>query len=252
MKRKEEIKLKLKNMGKRSEVEKLIYKVMDALDPSGVNSKKYRTMFSTMSDTRFEKFMSDMFEDDNINFTLDIEDFERELTLENSEKAAKILNIPLMERVIMPFSNMDREHPTVTKVPVFVGYHIEKRMQQMNLKKNSTSIHISERSATTGQVVGNDKNGRSSDQENVALTVMGADNILKEINGFRSDGLQRKNYAYASISKNGYCSLEEAEAQAGIEDRTALNTVDVFYTGMGIKTDLVSPDLLLVSTAKKG
>ena len=58
--------------------------------------------------------------------------------------------------------------------------------------------------------------------------------------------------AYADIAKTGVCSVDKVEQNHGIEDRTALNTLDVFYTGMGIKTDIVTPDYLLVSTAKRG
>ena len=86
----------------------------------------------------------------------------------------------------------------------------------------------------------------------MALVVIGADKILEEFNGFRADGMARKNEAYADIAKTGGCSVDKVEQNHGIEDRTALNTLDVFYTGMGIKTDIVTPDYLLVSTAKRG
>ena len=237
---------------KRKSAEKLVYDVMNALDPTGTNTNRYKKLFSTMSDSKFENFMKCMFEDDNMNFTLEIKEFDREVNLDMIEKAAKILGIELEEYVILPHISMSQEHPVVTKEKCITGYHIEKRMEQTNSKKNSSSTHIDERSATTGQVVGHDKNGRSSDQENIALTLIGGTNILKEINGFRADGLQRKNYAYAQIARTGECSLEDIEANAGVEDRLALETVDVYYKTMGIQTDLITPDLLLISSVKKG
>lgn len=240
------------NLAKRAEAEKLVYDYMDIVDPSGKNTKMYKDFFSTMSDAKFEKFMKQMFDDFSMNYILDVEDYERGVTIESAEKALKFLGVPVTEYLIMPHLNMDTTRPIVGKQKVVVGYDIEIRMQQTNHKKNSTSIHIAERSATTGQVVGNDKNGRSSDQENMALVVLGADKILAELNGFRADGLGRKNEAYADIARTGVCSVDKVEANHGVEDRTALNTMDVFYTGMGIKTDLVTPDLLLVSTAKQG
>lgn len=240
------------NIKKRKAAESQVYAVMDALDPSGTNTKRYKKLFSTMSDSKFENFMKCMFDDDNMNFTLEIKEFEREVTIEMIEKAAKILGIELEEYVVLPHISMSQENPVVTKEKCITGYHIEKRMEQMNNKKNSGSTHIDERSATTGQVVGHDKNGRSSDQENIALTVIGATNILKEMNGFRADGLKRKNYAYAQIAKTGECSLKDIEETAGIEDRLALETVDVYYKTMGIQTDLITPDYLLISSVKKG
>lgn len=237
---------------KRKEAENILYKTMDALDPSGANTKAYKDLFATMSDAKFIKFVSSMFDDETINFTMNMVDYEREMHLECAEDAAKLLGVPLEEHLILPHLNMDIEHPVVTKTPCIVGWHIDKRMQQTNIKKNSTSIHISERSATTGQVVGHDKNGRNTDNENAALMVLGADNIAKELNGFRADGIKRKNFAYASIMNKGYVSLEEVEAQAGIEDRIALQTVDVMYKGMHIQTDLITPDLITPYTARKG
>lgn len=240
------------NLSKRAAAEKLVYGTMDRLDPSGTNTKRYKKLFSTMSDNKFENFMRCMFDDDNLNFTLEVKDFERELTIAQVKAAAKFLNVPLEEYVILPHITMDQEHPDVSKEPCLVGYRIEKRMEQMNTHKNSTSTHISERSSTTGQVVGHDKNGRSSDVENTALVLIGAKNILQEINGFRADGLQRKNYAYAQISQNGAVSLEDVENTAGIGDRLALETLDVYYKGMGLHTDLITPGLLLIDQAKKG
>lgn len=239
------IKMATINLKKRKEAQDIVYKVMDALDPTGANSKKYKKMFGAMSNDEFTKFMKAMWEDDTLNFTLDIVGFERELTLEQVENAAKIIGVPLEEYVMLPFLNNDIENPIVTKVPVFVMNIIFKRLQQMTRKKNSASTHIGERSATTNQVINDDKNGRSSDVENAALIAQGAVNSAKEFNGFRADGIRRKNAAYASATTKGYISLEEVEAVGGISDRTVLNTVDALYIGMGIKTDLVDESLIM-------
>ena len=228
------VKLAKINLSNRAKAEKLVYDVMDALDPSKTNSDKYRAMFNKMTNAEFESFMNDMFTDDDLNFTLDVVSFDREVDLEKAQKAAKVLDIPLEEYVMLPFLNMDIDNPIVTKVPVFITYTIFKRLQQTTLKKNSTSIHISDRSATTGQVVGDDKNGRSSDVENAGLIAVGAEACAKEFNGFRADGLIRKNVAYSSATNKGYISLEDVESSAGIDDRTVLNTIDKLYIGMGL------------------
>lgn len=240
------------NLKKRPAAEKLVYDVMNELDPSGTNTKRYKKLFSTMSDAKFENFMRCMFDDHNMNFTLEIKDFDREVTMDQIKKAAKVLNIPLEEHIILPHITMSQEKPMVTKEKCIVGFRIEKRMEQINNKKNSASTHISERSSTTGQVVGHDKNGRSSDVENVALKLIGAENILKEFNGFRADGLQRKNFAYNQIARSGSCSLKDIEEQAGIEDRLALETLDTYYKAMALQTDLITPDLLLINSVKNG
>ncbi len=236
----------------RKKMEKLVYDYFDIVDPTGSNTRRYKEMFSTMSDTKFKQFLVELFDKDNMNFILEIEDHRNEATVESAERALNFLEVPVAEYIIMPHLNMDLENPVVTKYQMIKGYIIDIRMVQTNHKKNSTSIHVSQRSAVTGQVVGDDKNGRSTDQENIALVTYGADNILKEFNGFRADGMNRKNEAYADIAATGTCSLDKVERNHGIEDRTALNVLDMYYTCMCLKTDLVSPGYLLVQTAQSG
>lgn len=238
------------DISKRKAIEKDVYAFFNLIDPSGKNAARYRSIFATMSDTEFLKFYDSMFNDDAMNYVLDIEDFKSDFSIETAEKALNYLNVPAEEFVMLPHKNMNKANPEVTKYRVIVGYNIEIRMPQTVRHKNSTSINISERSGITGQVVGDDKNGRTSDQENVALMVYGAKKIAAELNGFRADGLARKNEAYGDIARTGYCSVDKVEENHGLEDRTSLNAINTFFMGMGIKTDLVSPDYLLPKTIK--
>lgn len=229
-----------------NKMKKLIYDVFDALDPSGVNTEKYKQMFDKMNESQFDSFCKRFFKNENDYLILDIVDYERDLKMDNIEKAAKIMNVPLFERVAVPFSNMDKERPIITKYPVPVGYANIKRMQQMLSKKNTTSTNISERSALTGQVVGKDKNARSSDVENFGLITMNSEYALRELMGPRADDKVMKEEMYTSISEKGYVSLDELTDR--VENKTTLNTIDVFMIGMGIKTDLVTKDLHVLSS----
>lgn len=239
------------DISKRKAIEKDVYDFFNLVDPSGRNAERYRKMFATMSDTKFLQFYDTMFQDDTMNYILDIEDFKSDFSVEMAEKALHYLNVPPEEYVMQPHKTMDKLHPMVPKYRVIVGYNIEIRMPQTVRHKNSTSTEISERSAITGQVVGDDKNGRTSDQENVALTVYGATKIAQELNGFRADGLARKREAYGDIARTGYCSVDKVEENHGLEDRTSLNAINTFFMGMGIKTDLVTPDYLLPKTVRE-
>lgn len=238
------------NLSKRNSCYKLIKEVYDKLDPSGINSKSRIEALKSLSDKEFEEFMIRMFKDDSLNFILDIVEFDevREPNMTNVINAAEVLDIPLEDYIALPFLNKDLEYPIVSKVKMIDGYIPMKRMQQTVLKKNSTSINISKRSPTTGQVIGEDKNGKASDMEIAALIVKGATRYNEETVGPRSDGMARKNQFYGQILEKGYCSLDELDA--GIEDRTTLNTVNVYLLGMCIKTDLVTDGYILPRTAK--
>lgn len=236
------------NISKRAECEKIIYQVFDKLDPSGDNTKYYKKLLSGMSNTEFEKFFTNLFKDDTLYLPLHVVDFERDVNIEQAEEALKLLQVPLEEYVILPHLNMDKDKPIATLHKMIVGYNINKRMQQTKTKKNSTSIEISDRSPVTGQVTGDDKNARSSDQENIALTAMGADEVLQELLGPRADDIVAKNQMYADIATNGYCTLDNLQSE--LKDKTMLNTSNVMFLGMGLKVDLIDEGLLLSNSEK--
>ena len=170
-------------------------------------------------------------------------------TLENFEAAAKVIGIPLFERVAMPHTTMDKSKIVWSKHPVLVGYCNVKRPQQAIIKKNGASSSIEKRSSTTGQVVGEDKNGRETDLENSMMVAMGADAILKEMNGFRADDLHAKAQAYSLAGSDGFVRLSDLDDD--VKNKTTLNTADVYFIGMGLKSDLVTPGNMLRVTIDK-
>ena len=236
------------NKATRNKMEQLVYDTFSALDPSKVCADKYKNMFKSMSDAEFERYFKSIFNNEDEYLVLDIVDYERTVTIENIENAAKVLDIPLFEKVAMPFLSPDENQPVVSKYEVPVGYIHCKRVQQFLRKKNATSTDISMRSALSGQVMGKDKNARDSDQENYALVTLGAENILKELMGPRADDPAMKDQMYSNIAKNGYVSLDELDSD--VKNKVTLNTIDAFFMGMGINTDLVTPGLVVKKTMK--
>lgn len=230
----------------RKKMESLIYDVFTALDPTGTNTEKYQKMFSGMSDAQFDGFFKKMFASETEYLILDTVDYERDLKIEYVEDAAKVLNIPLYEKVAIPYVNKNADRPTVTKFEVPVGYIHTKRMQQVLSKKNTTSTDANTRSAVTGQVVGKDKNARDSDAENFALVTIDANDTLREFLGPRADDMVMKAELYSDISRKGFATLNGLTND--VTNKTTLNTLDVYLMGMGLKTDLVSDNLILKKT----
>lgn len=233
---------------KRKKIEKLVIDVLTAVDPSKRNVKKWQETFASMSDKEFDQFCKTL-KDDNEFLTLDVVEYEGAPTLETFEAGAKVLGIPLFERVAMPHSTMDKSKVQWTKHPVLVGYCNVKRPQQAIIKKNGASTSIEKRSPITGQVTGEDKNGRETDLENSMMVAMGADAILKELNGFRADDMHAKAQAYSLASSDGYLRLEDLDND--LANKTTLNTADVYFIGMGLKSDLVTSGNMLRSTIEK-
>lgn len=211
--------------------------ILNTLDPSGANSKLYHEKFDKMSDNQFDSYIKRFFEDDKQNFYLEIVEYERDLTMENINACADMMGVPLYERIALPYLTGDKENVLVSKSEVPVGYIHEKRMPQTLMKKSAASIKIDKRNPKTGQVVGEDKNARNSDSEVYSLATLGAMKALSEFMGPRADDMKSKNEMYAEIAKNGYTSLEDLTDSP--ENKTALNTFDVYFLMQGLRTNMV-------------
>lgn len=87
---------------------------------------------------------------------------------------------------------------------------------------------------------------RVTDIENLALTTKNCPNIRKEFLSARSDDMKAKNEILKQIKNDGYCSMEKVKTRP--QDKTALNTLDVYFTSCGIKTNLITNNLMLRRT----
>jgi hypothetical protein len=232
----------------RKEIEKLIYDVFDAIDPSGNNTAKYRGMYEPMSDAQFEKHMKSFLSSDDENFILDIVEFEHDLNFNQCEAAAKVLNIPLAEYVFMPHLTMDKSRVVVSKEKCLVGWMNVKRPQQLLHKKNGLAMSDEKISPITGQVVGEDKGARDSDIEAAMLVSLGAEKILQELHGPRADDIVMKRQMTQDITTKGYVLLDELEND--VTNKTSLRALDSYLISMGVKSDLITETYILRNTAE--
>ena len=227
---------------KRKQIQDLVNKVLLALDPTGINSKKYEAMFAKMSDQQFAKWMDAFIADDKSNIRLDIEEFgndKRRIRFDNVEKAANILGIKLFEYVYMPHLSSDPNHPVRTRYPVLVGWLNIKRTQQLVTKKTGLAINDENRDEMTGAVKGDAKGGTTTGIENELLAGVGAKEVLAEISGARGDNVMEYESMLKSIAEKG--SVKLADVKTNAFDKPTLLAADMYFAAMGLKTDLISP-----------
>ena len=115
---------------KRAKMENLIYSFFTAFDKTNTNTNYYKDFFSRMSDNKFDQWFKEFFENDKAYLILNVTDYENSIKLDDIEKAAKVLKIPLFENVYTPHITMDKTKVVCTKEPVPVGYLNIKRTQQ--------------------------------------------------------------------------------------------------------------------------
>lgn len=232
-----------------TEFKKELYEFYDTMDPTGMNTEFLKNHFDKMDRKEFNKYFDSFFKNEKARLMYHVKPYYNDLTMDAIRATSKKYNIPLFERVSIP-----KEHPddptywTTQKVPILIVQG--KRVEQMASKKNTMSISTAKRNAMSGQVTGADKNSRMSDMENISLVALAENkNILKEFLGCSADDPVMEREANRQASTYGFIDLDKIPSSPF--NKTALNTTDVFYIAAGIKTDLVTPGLLLKRTIQK-
>lgn len=228
---------------KREQVEILVYKVMDALDPSGANSTHYKEMFSKMSDAQFTKFLKNTFP-----YRFHSKPFEIEPKMDQIYKAANILGVPLIEKISLPYLYESPDGRPVWSKECLVIYTNIKKMKQFITKKNSMSLDINDRDMRTGLLKGTDKNGKMSDREFESLIVNGNDATIKEFSRFRADAMDQKSQAINTINLTGQVSLADLKSET--DEVLSRNMLDTYFTGAHLKTNLITDTYELNSIIK--
>ena len=237
---------------KRKNIEAKIRDTLSALDPSGINAKKYQDMFNSMDDKQFAKWMDAFLANEQSNFRVDIEEFgdnSRKIQYDKVEAAAKVLGIKIFEYVYMPFASSNPDHPIRTNRPVLVGYLTFKRTQQLVSKKTGLALSDTERDDLTGAAKGESKAGTTTGIENELLAGVGGDTVISELCGARGDNLTEYDAVLSSINEHG--SVKLADVKTNAYDKPTLLLADMYFKAMGLKTDIVSPSYYSVNKVRK-
>lgn len=225
----------------REKAEALIYQVMDKLDKAEYNSAYYKTLFAKMSDTEFMKFCKR-----NLPFRFHTKPFVVEPKMYDIQEALKVLGVPLLEKVALPYLYVDKNgNPVWSKEAMVIYIHI-KKMKQFITKKNSTPTGIDNRDMKSGLLVSFDKGGKTSDREMEALAVMGLDKTMDEMSTWRADYMDAKSVAYQTISTLG--KISESDVPIDDIDSISKNTLNAYMVSSLINTNILNQDYMLPKT----
>ena len=217
---------------KRKKAEALIYQVMDALDPSKQNSNYYKAKFAKMTDKQFYQAMAVQFP-----FKFQYEIFNIDPTPKDVLRALKVLNVPLMESINLPYLAKDKDGNPIQSKPCQVGPLPIKKMKQMLVKKVGISTNTTERDMRTGLETGHSKNANTSDREFEALTVHSLDYTTRELMGPRADAMDAKAAMYNHISVMGDVSLKDIPEDPA--DSLSRNMFNAYLIGSILKSNLI-------------
>lgn len=219
----------------REDVEVFICQFYDALDKTGLNTEYWKDKFAHMSDYQFEKWLNKKYP-----LTMQHRAFEIEPVFADFENAAKVIGIPLLEKIYTPYLYENKDGvPVNTKECVIMYLHL-KKVQQMLTKKNHISIDIDKRDFKTGRLLDEDKSAQTSDRESEALAVMGLYRTMDEFSTIKADAMDAKSQAYNQISQTGGLSQEDYSVTK--TDSIARNTISVYLLGCHINSNLVNEE----------
>lgn len=216
----------------REDIEVYICQVLDLIDKSKQNSDYYKELFAKMSDKEFEDFVKKPY-----SVVFQIKLFEIEPVMEDVNKAANFMKVPLIERVALPYLYRNKDGNPVWSKPCLVVYLHHKRVQQMISKKNKYSIEVGTRDMS-GRLISDNKGAAMSDREFECLAVMGLDYTMREFSKPKADGLESKSYMYNTINTLG--DVSESDIEYKKTDSIAKNLMSVYLLGCHINSNLVN------------
>ena len=218
---------------KRKEVEELVYKVMDLLDPTQQNSQFYKAKFAKMNDKQFMKFFS---QDFPLKFQIRL--FEIEPTMKQISDALDYIHIPMIEQMNLPFEYRSKDGTPVKSDDALILYVPIRKVKQILSKKNSMSTNISNRDMKSGLLQTVDKNGNTSDREMESLAVMGLDASMKELATYRADSMNAKDEFYSMINTTGM--VRQSDVDVETSDSLARNELNVYLLGAALNSNLIN------------
>ena len=220
----------------RLKAERLIYEVMDILDKSGRNTDFWKEEFSKMSDAQFKSYISNDFP-----FYFQTGAF-KEPSMKQIVQALDKINVPLLERLYMPYKYKDKNGRPMKTKECLVVYLPIKRMKQLLTKKNGMSISTKTRDMKTGLLTGVDKNGKESDREFESLAICGLDNSIKEFSRSRADSMEDKSVMNNTINNLGQVYLKDLPDDPA--DSLSKILLSAYFIGAQIYTNLVNEDYM--------
>lgn len=217
----------------REEIETLVLSSMDILDKSGTNTEYYKGLFSKLSDTQFQSFISKKFP-----FKFHYKPSIVEPSMDDIRQALDHIGVPLMEKITEPNVYVNEKGVPVNSKECLVIYIHHKPVQQFITKKNKWSIDTKNRDMKTGRLVGADKGAVTSDREFESMAVQSLDKTMREFYTVRADAMSAKNLANNIIGTTGMLRLDDIPVDK--YDSLSKNLMNVYMIGAHINSNLLN------------
>lgn len=236
------------NKDKRARIVALVLEFMNIMDKTGKNAAHWKSKLDDMSDAALKEWLEKLESSKDHHFYLQVTPWDNEPSLNDIEKAAKLVGTKLEQYVYFRHDGSANDPDrSATRCPC--GYLHIRRLQQLLMKKTTHSTSTNSRNQLTGQLAGDSANGRIADEEAYALMTVGANAVVDEMFGPRADNRQKRLQMYRDIQRDGFVQYQNLTGDS--KDQPTLGLFDVHMLAAGIKTDVITQTDLLRITADK-
>lgn len=190
---------------KKKKILDFICKLCDTMEPSGLNSKRYRRIIGQMNDKEFDQFMNYMKEG---KWQLHLVAPNMIVNLQNEDllKACDLIGLDLFQRVWMYDRATGRKYLTDNKY-MFVKLPI-RRQQQFLDEKISVPDNDRTIDGLTGQVTGDSRSCSITNPEIQILAARGLDKTMQELVNIRGGNIHGYSEFRRMLEENGEADLD--------------------------------------------
>lgn len=190
---------------KKKKILDFICKLCDTMEPSGLNSKRYRQIIGQMNDKEFEQFMNYMKEG---KWQLHLVAPNMIVNLQNEDllKACDMIGLDLFQRVWMYDRATGRKYLTDNKY-MFVKLPI-RRQQQFLDEKISVPDNDRTIDGLTGQVTGDSRACSITNPEIQILAARGLSKTMQELVNIRGGNIHGYSEFRRMLEENGEADLD--------------------------------------------
>lgn len=207
---------------KRQKVEAHILKYFKKIEPSGYNEKRYKEMFTKMSDKQFDDWMKNI-RDKKVKLVLFTPNLKVVLNIADLRTVAKELGIKLFEKILMTdkatgLRYLTNQEYLIIRLPI-------RRTRQFLMHKLSVPESDKRLDALTGQVTKPDKASSLSFVEAQFLHGRGLDKTILEFMKVRGGDIHAYAQFKQQLEETGTGSLDSLDANTVARSAVTLSTI---------------------------
>lgn len=211
-----------------------IIKVINTMDPSGNNTKRYKAYFNKMKKTQFDKYVKRL-KTGEAQIYVEFPNLNSIIKIENIYKAAELTKTELFQKIWLsdPITGeriLSNERYLIANVPI-------RRMQQTIFKKLAVPDSDNKTDTLTRQVMGDDRSSGFSNPEVQVMYAKGLATTLTEFMKIRGGDPVAYSEFKRQLEEGGSANLKQIMKTPS--NAAVVRLIDNMFRGMNLDSNFV-------------